>query len=703
MKNGWLSQLAATLLALTLLLGICASVRAEEEVITAREMTALLDGFVENMGPEHLDEWRALFPAARESDAPLTRADGIFMLYVAACTARPEKIALGNNWLPLHEKIGEKIWDEYTLNEELFGEIIYSPSPWHEWNYGPSAYFFALDIRDWSGEMLFDYDPEANTLHTDAPLTRTAAEKAIARLTARWSPFLLSAEAKDILSQAEVLKQDFFVRRDDVSASGTIYYISNAGNDNNDGSSPETAWATLDRAFNIGWAHDTHHFLKPGDAVLLERGSAWYVAPDKEYGLTSDSYAIPEGVTLGAYGEGDSPVIRGDLPQANEMDFWEIYYDQDGVKIWATADKLQDTNIIVFNDGEIVAEEVMPFWNLNTSDYCNATGASFDIAAELKQDLTFCSLLELDVENIHDLGNTVQTGTMFLRCDAGNPAEVFDEIAIPQAQSALSLRTDAAVVGVSVKYATCLAIEASGYDGYSGQQVRDCEIAWCGGLLHSYNETEIKSVLRPYCGGGAIQITGSGNSVTDCYIHHCGTFSLIFALHANGPERYICRDMTYTGNLIEYSGSIHVTDLTKKDNPNADGFVSNMTFKDNYVLYSGEGWVGGMIQQIDPSAAPTFAACFQNAMGAVNNDGIFVIDNVFYHSAASLLKLTDYTFLHREKLNQPIFFSGNTYAQSVDQALCVFDGRYYYPGTTWEIQKFLALIGDAQGTVVRLP
>ena len=90
-------------------------------------------------------------------------------------------------------------------------------------------------------------------------------------------------------------------------------------------------------------------------------------------------------------------------------------------------------------------------------------------------------------------------------------------------------------------------------------------------------------------------------------------------------------------------------------------------------------------------------------MGAVNNDGIFVIDNVFYHSAASLLKLTDYTFLHREKLNQPIFFSGNTYAQSVDQALCVFDGRYYYPGTTWEIQKFLALIGDAQGTVVRLP
>ena len=206
MKNSWLSQLAATLLALTLLLGMCASVRAEEEVITAREMTALLDGFVENMGPEHLDEWRALFPAARESDAPLTRADGIFMLYVAACTARPEKIALGNNWLPLHEKIGEKIWDEYTLNEELFGEIIYNPSPWHEWNYGPSAYFFALDLRDWDGEMLFDYDPEANTLHTDALLTRTDAEKAIARLTASWSPLEDSITAREMMAMLD----DFF-------------------------------------------------------------------------------------------------------------------------------------------------------------------------------------------------------------------------------------------------------------------------------------------------------------------------------------------------------------------------------------------------------------------------------------------------------------------------------------------------------------
>lgn len=67
----------------------------------------------------------------------------------------------------------------------------------------PSAYFFALDLRDWDGEMLFDYDPEANTLHTDALLTRTDAEKAIARLTASWSPLEDSITAREMMAMLD--------------------------------------------------------------------------------------------------------------------------------------------------------------------------------------------------------------------------------------------------------------------------------------------------------------------------------------------------------------------------------------------------------------------------------------------------------------------------------------------------------------------
>ena len=178
---------------------------AEEQAIPAKEMMRLLDDFVQEIAPEKLDEWLAMFPAARDSDETLTRADGICMLYGAACTACPDKAEIGDNCWELNEKIGEKIWDEYPVNEALFGEMVYEPSPWHGWNYDASAYFFALDMRDWDGEMLFDYDPEANTLHTDAPLTRADAEKAIARLTAAWSPLEGSVTARELMEMLDGL------------------------------------------------------------------------------------------------------------------------------------------------------------------------------------------------------------------------------------------------------------------------------------------------------------------------------------------------------------------------------------------------------------------------------------------------------------------------------------------------------------------
>lgn len=48
---------------------------------------------------------------------------------------------------------------------------------------------------------------------------------------------------------------------------GTAYYVSNNGDDGNDGLSPETAWSTLDRVNNAS--------LKYGDAVFFERGGIW--------------------------------------------------------------------------------------------------------------------------------------------------------------------------------------------------------------------------------------------------------------------------------------------------------------------------------------------------------------------------------------------------------------------------------------------
>lgn len=79
---------------------------------------------------------------------------------------------------------------------------------------------------------------------------------------------------------------------------GTSYYVDAVnGNDDNAGTSPETAWKTMARASDNGYA--------PGDSLLLKRGQ------------TFGGNFLPKGngtkaspVVLSAYGEGDSPVIR---------------------------------------------------------------------------------------------------------------------------------------------------------------------------------------------------------------------------------------------------------------------------------------------------------------------------------------------------------------------------------------------------------
>lgn len=513
------------------------------------------------------------------------------------------------------------------------------------------------------------------------------------------------SEWQYILDAADERRELILNTQPEIAITGTTYYVSNSGDDANDGLSPETAWATLERVFKKSyevWSskNDTT-FLKPGDAVLLERGGTWYIKPDDHVGLTSDALNIPSGVVLGAYGTGERPVIRGDIPQASEPDFWELYYEENGVKIWASTEKLQDVNVIVLNGGESYAEEVMPYWSLPLNDYCDPAGNAFSIEDALSTDCTFCSLLDLpNYTEGMDVSNETYTGTLYLRCDAGNPAEVYQEIAVPQAQTGLELTTDAGTVGIDLRYFTCIAIAMSGYDGFTDQSVSNCEISWCGGLFHNFQSDDAlpQGVLKPYCGGGALQVSGPGNSVKDCFIHDCGPFTLICTIHFGRIHHY--ENQTYTGNLIERCGTaMHIADLVKMDTPSTEyGFISNLRFSDNIVMDNGYGWVDNMISQIGNSI---FYAAIENAMGAANNDGIYIMNNIFYRSPYCLLLLNSHLWESSEKVNRPIEFAGNTYIQQEGLGLVILDWEKGFQAfDDSDKAGFLELIGDTTGKVI---
>ncbi len=75
---------------------------------------------------------------------------------------------------------------------------------------------------------------------------------------------------------------------------GTLYYISNAGDDENNGTSPETPWQTI--------GHVNAQTLSAGDAILFKRGDIWREQLVINQSGTSEVY-----ITYSGYGTGRNP------------------------------------------------------------------------------------------------------------------------------------------------------------------------------------------------------------------------------------------------------------------------------------------------------------------------------------------------------------------------------------------------------------
>lgn len=137
----------------------------------------------------------------------------------------------------------------------------------------PSSAIFWMQRRMGVNQRVhfLDCDEELN-FHLNQPLTREAAIAALVRLYSsemlEYDPlaFVREPDEEDeaILAAADAVKQAILNNTDELACGGTAYYVSNNGSDQNDGSSPETAWATLEQVNTAS--------LSRGDGVYFERG-----------------------------------------------------------------------------------------------------------------------------------------------------------------------------------------------------------------------------------------------------------------------------------------------------------------------------------------------------------------------------------------------------------------------------------------------
>ncbi len=325
-----------------------------------------------------------------------------------------------------------------------------------------------------------DEKVEVNPLDVDAPLTINTA-------------YLYSEQHSSYDEKAEAKRQEILNAKDTIqpSESGTTYYISYKGNDNNNGTSSETAWRS---AANIGIKGSD---IKEGDVVLFERG-----------GLYRGYFKLTSGVSYGAYGEGVKPAIYGSLRDYAYPELWE---KTDVENVWKmNVEGMNDIGNIVFDHG------------------------------------VACGIKKLD-DKLHSNGDfyhDINEGILYLYMKDKNPAELYYDIEIctnDHIMEGLSNVHDVKIENLCLKYTGAHGICFRG--GSKNITVTGCEIGYIGGSM-------LRGMNVRYGNGFEVVDNCENISVKDCWIYEC--FDAGVTHQSSYEPGCVQKDINFSDNLIEY-------------------------------------------------------------------------------------------------------------------------------------------------------
>lgn len=624
--------------------------------ITGREMMALLDVVVVFQEPKWLaEEWFGLYPRLREWDKPLTRFDAMAMTYLAARF-------MGTGWevLDIPSQLDafarlDRSFDDESLSDGLFDGLddpVY-PVPDHGDNcpLDLAAFYWNLYRTSLvSGEFPFSVDWNEMSVHTDrmcsyqegvlaAVRMYESSPAALQRLKSEWvsrgdwehydvsmieeSMLLTDAKEAEILRTAEkrreeilnsptqIVHSDTFIPGE--TYTGTAYYVSENGDDSNDGLTPETAWRTVHKiSYEVGgqsaemW-RDLDSLpeyvtigdgcIQPGDAVFFERGGT--------YRLNDLNLAIPRsGITFSAYGEGPKPIISGSPENGSGEGRWSLYYaDDSGVKIWQYHRDMKQVSQIIL-DGRICATRVYEWWTDNGwrsldlihSVYLDTRNTDSGIyvlrdellspVESLTENHTLLSRADF-TEYQYPIIQQGQPGPLYLRCDEGNPGELFESVEFVWAGDFLGnliccYADDTVLDNLNVRYFGTYAVSAD--DSYMhtdfterGTVIQNCEFAYGGGQMNYSGP-----VPDSYGGGDCVYGFVCDTTVQNCYFHDMSAVAVGYETHDR--EGRLTGYHHIRNNLLERC----LTGI--RINPfSAEGqYLDSVRIEGNMTLWSGE-------------------------------------------------------------------------------------------------------------------
>lgn len=379
----------------------------------------------------------------------------------------------------------------------------------------------------------------------------------------------------------EERKEKILMTKSNVVIKGTTYYVSNCGDDNNDGKTPETPWKTLQKV--------SEAYLKEGDGVLFKRGD-----------LFRGTVKAKSGVTYSAYGEGEKPKFYGCHKPLSSPKLWEIYDEKHN--IWKCTEKMLDPGTIVFNDCEFHARKLIPSYNDKMQFVCRDDESRlFQVENEMTEDLDvywhYDEVLTKSPTKGKDfpipLIGDDSFGDIYVRCDKGNPGEVFESIeALARTHMFLvGEHKNVTIDNVCIKYVGMHGVSAFGYS--VGLHVTNCEIGWIGGCIQHYAGTDPN---YPQGQRGTVTRFGNGVEIYGGCDDYVVSNNYIYQIYDAGATHQITTDkkvtmtnISYTDNLMERCvyGIEYFLDQINGEN---ESYMDNVVIKNNFIRLGGYGW-----------------------------------------------------------------------------------------------------------------
>ncbi|MBQ8509524.1 MAG: hypothetical protein IJ493_06405 [Clostridia bacterium] len=367
----------------------------------------------------------------------------------------------------------------------------------------------------------------------------------------------------EIDTAAEARKAAIRAAASSYPTDGTVYYVAETGSDEADGKSPETAIRSLDAVNALE--------LTEGDTVLFKRGDTF-----------RGKLSAKGGVTYSAWGEGAKPILSGSPENCAKPECWTKLEGSENVWVYRTP--LLDVGGIVFDNGKTAGFKIIPIW---AGGHYRSRGdeSVFDERRDLKHNLGFFSRINAaPMDSIPDLWHT--TGYLYLRCDEGNPGEVFQSIELFTRGNNIAVAGDNVTIdNLCIMHCGCHGI---GTGNRNRLTVRNCELGWIGGCLQGYANNDGRKPFR-YGNGIEIYVSCKDFTVENCYIYQVYDAGVTHQFKGNAGERTVSMEnVLYKDNLIE--NCIYSIEYFLEQDNNDEQFMKNILMTGNICRFCGYGW-----------------------------------------------------------------------------------------------------------------